>query len=183
MKTASPSGEKVRAYLAWIADPESVRDEDELARLRDDLASEGDPLLRLEIAAAIVRAENPDIDKLRADFVGVLKDYAAEKNYTAEVFLELGVPRDDLREAGLVLPRRAAEPTPKKRLTVDDVARLAPRKPFSIRQLHDHTGASKMTVRKAVKKMLDDGAIASVGPDPAFSGPGRAPMLYGFIVD
>ena len=53
-----------------------------------------------------------------------------------------------------------------------------PHEPFRIREVMEATGASLQTVRKAVRTLLEQGAVLDLGPDQSWDGRGRTPTLY-----
>jgi len=52
---------------------------------------------------------------------------------------------------------------------------------FSLQTIEAESGASPMTVRKALKELIGTGAARRLGPDPAWAKAGRAPVLYDLV--
>jgi hypothetical protein len=52
------------------------------------------------------------------------------------------------------------------------------KKPFTVKQLQESSGASPAVVRKVVQDELAEGRLTEAGKDPDHRGPGRAPVLY-----
>ncbi len=180
-RTEAEDEQHVRRYLQWLANPDSARDSAEIERLQLEFDAEPDPIERLRIAAQLVRLESPDVDELRSAFVAAARPWAERYDVPLEAFRRVGVPDRDLRDAGLIgsrSGRHGHRSLPKKRHTIDDVTRHLPTEAFSIKSLQEHSGASTMTVRKSIRRLLDAGTIEELGPDPDYAGPGRAPMLY-----
>jgi hypothetical protein len=49
---------------------------------------------------------------------------------------------------------------------------------FTSRRLEELSGASALTVRKALDRLLASGQLVEMDPDPGYHGPGRAPRRY-----
>lgn len=173
----------VRTYLTYLQDPSSFRDLDEVNRLTGAAEAASDPLEKLKLLSAAQRADEVDGSAYEAGFVAHAKEWAERERVTAEAFKALGVPTDVLAAAGLVR-RRAAKPTTPGRRTrsqgvsVAHVIEAIPSEPFRIRDVMEATGASLQTVRKAVRTLLEQGAVLDLGPDQDWDGRGRTPTLY-----
>jgi len=78
--------------------------------------------------------------------------------------------------------RRTAEKTTtgatRGRVTQADIRSMLPDEPFTMKSLAELTGASLLTVRKAVESLQDKNIVKAVGQDPDYKGVGRSPMRY-----
>ena len=173
----------VRTYLTYLQDPSSLRDVDEVNRLKGEAEAASDPLEKLKLLSAAQRADEVDGSAYEAGFVAHAKEWAEREQVTVEAFKALGVPTDVLGAAGLIR-RRAAKPTTPPRRTrtpgipVEQVIEAIPFEAFRIRDLMEATGASLQTVRKAVRGLLEEGQLLDLGPDQNWDGRGRTPTLY-----
>lgn len=172
--------ERVRLYLSFLSDPASLVDAAQVTTLQQQFNSTSDIMQRLKLAEELEQAENPSIDNIRGGFVDCAKSVAEANGLSAAAFIRLGVPESDLRQAGFKFDSAAQSETttPKRRLTVDQVIALIPADSFSARSLQMRSGASPMTVRKTIERLLESGDICSLGPDPEHSARGRAPELF-----
>jgi response regulator of citrate/malate metabolism len=55
---------------------------------------------------------------------------------------------------------------------------MLPDEPFTMKGLSELTGASLLTVRKAVESLQDKNIVRACGQDPDYKGVGRSPMRY-----
>ena len=182
--------EAVRRYLTWIEDPSSLRDESQIAELRAKIEAAADPIEKIHLASDLHRAQQVDGTELRQRFVAVARRWATANGIVPEAFLELGVPAEDLRHAGLDVPvpaRRRAEvstvgPSAPRasRTNIEDIRAGARsfEEPFTIADLRDRVGGSPATVRKALESMVTAGEVESLGAAEGWGGPGRPPHRY-----
>lgn len=168
----------VRSYLAVLRDPSSLRDEDALAKLREQLEGTDDDLERLRLRQQILDMEHPSIDRYEDEFVMHAKEWAEEHGVTPKAFEAEGVPGGVLRRAGMAPSAQRRRKGTRTRVTVDEVRSLIPRGSFTIRRLQEISGASPAVVRKVVTEELESGRLKELGTDPDHTGPGRAPVLY-----
>jgi hypothetical protein len=117
LKEGRERGRIVRTYLKAIEQTkprrgrprtiESIdRDIDDVDR---KIHSESDPLRKLELDEKKIKlrgdrdrlANPPDLGAIEAEFVRVAKAYGESKDISAEAWLELGVPKDVLKAAGI----------------------------------------------------------------------------------
>jgi predicted ArsR family transcriptional regulator len=63
-------------------------------------------------------------------------------------------------------------------VSVDKVKACVPSGPFTAKALEEASGATGATARKAIAELVAAGSVESLGPDPEYSGRGRAPTLY-----
>lgn len=191
---AAEGEDAVRRYLTWISDPSSLRDETLIAELERKIDAADDPIEKIHLASDLHRARQVDGTSLRREFVSVARAWAEAQGIVPEAFLELGVPAEDLRRAGLdvrVAPTRRAEvgtvdrpgrptATRARRTSVEDI-RAGARSfdgPFTIADLRDRVGGSPATVRKALDAMVDAGEVENLGAADDWPGPGRPPHRY-----
>ena len=81
-----------------------------IEKIDADLATEKDPLRKLDLVQSKIKKqkdleelESPiDMVALENEFVGVAKDYNDSKELSPEAWIELGVPREVLRRAGIL---------------------------------------------------------------------------------
>ena len=171
----------VADYLQFLADPTSMRNDEEIAGLAAERDGASDPISRLRAIEAIKRAEADDGSKYVSAFVQHAREWAAAEGISAESFVEIGVPISVLREAGFVVAttgRSAGSSTTRKRVTVSEIRASVGSEPFTVKSLQDASGASTASVRKAIKEMIDDGSAVEISLDPAYTGRGRAPNRY-----
>lgn len=169
--------EKVRLYLNWLSEPKSLINQTEVDRLQNEFDQSDDVMEKLKIAADLERAENPSAEAVRQGFMECALELSTAQNLTAAAFMRLGVPEADLGRAGFALDS-SGEREVRKRLTLAEVIELVPNGPFSAKVLQDKSGASPMTVRRAIEKMVSEGHLVSIGTDPDYVSRGRAPLLY-----
>jgi hypothetical protein len=118
LKEGRMRGQIVRRYLKAIEStkprrgrpvtPEGLRKG--IEKIDADLATEKDPLRKLDLVQSKIKKqkdleefESPiDMVALENEFVRVAKDYNDSKELSPEAWLELGVPRDVLRRAGIL---------------------------------------------------------------------------------
>jgi len=118
LKEGRERGQIVRHYLQAIESakprrgrpvtPEGLRKS--IEKIDADLATEKDPLRKLDLVQSKIRKqkdleelESPiDLVALETEFVRVAKDYNDSKVLSPEAWLELGVPREVLRRAGIL---------------------------------------------------------------------------------
>lgn len=177
----------VRDYLRHRADPTSVAAD--TGDLDARIAAEEDPLERVKLRAE--RARLQDVGPtLEAAFIAHAGAWAREHDVEAEAFLEEGVERRVLVEAGLLsgarrrrasgAPRSAAAGTraPRVASTViaDHVRGLRQGTELTTATVANDAGGSPATVRKVLDQLLADGVIVESGKD--HSGSGRPRALY-----
>lgn len=176
----------VRNYLLSLKDPSKLKDEEQIASLREKLDTTGDELERLQIRQQLLDLESPPTERYEDDFVTHAKAWAEEHGISDSAFLAEGVPAQVLRRAGFRNVRggrgRSAAPargrTRRKRVSADEVRAAIPKGTFTIQQLQDACGASPAVVRRIVQEEVAAGRVKEDGKDPDHRGPGRAPVLY-----
>jgi hypothetical protein len=118
LKEGRERGQIVRHYLQAIEStkprrgrpitPEGLRKS--IEKIDADLAAEKDPLRKLDLVQSKIKKqkdleelESPiDLVALEAEFIRVAKSYNDSKELSPEAWLELGVPREVLRRAGIL---------------------------------------------------------------------------------
>jgi len=118
LKVGRERGQIVRRYLKAIESakprrgrpvtPEGLRKS--IEKIDTDLATEKDPLRKLDLVQSKIKKqkdleefESPiDMVALENEFIRVAKDYNDSKELSPEAWLELGVPREVLRRAGIL---------------------------------------------------------------------------------
>jgi hypothetical protein len=181
---ATDPEDAVRTYLRWRQDPTTV--EPDTADLDARIAAEEDPLERVKLRSERARAADvgPTVE---AGFVAHAAEWARTHEVTAEAFLEEGVERRLLVEAGLLsgaprTPRSRREDgaPPAKRTGRADIERyvrgLRSGTTFTTATIATDVGGSAGTIRKVLDALLADGTISEAGKDN--SGPGRPRSLY-----
>lgn len=175
----------VRNYLLALNDPSTLIDSDRITKLEKAVEAEQDPVERLKLQAKLHQASAPDLSNIENEFVSVVQRWAGEHGITADMLASEGVPRDVLKQAGMASGRsgrkKMATSKPRKpRVSRDDVKAHVKksRGKFTLVEIAHATNASAATVRKVVNDMVDEGAIANLGPDESYEGPGRAPLVY-----
>jgi hypothetical protein len=182
MPNTSPATaeDAIRRYLLSIENPDSLRDDEEIARLRVEAESATDPLERLRVFAALDRAENPDTASLEAGFITHAATYAAQHNIPASAFASLGVPQATLAAAKLAPGRRQAPKTRTRRprTSSDTVASSLPAKPFTAADLAELSGATLATARKVIADLTSAGLVETAEAPESWEGRGRVPTFY-----
>jgi hypothetical protein len=190
---AAAAEQVVRTYLAALRDPDSLRDDDAIATVEQQLADTDDPIERLRLHEQLAGLTSPSLDSVEEDFIAHAKAWADESGITDKAFTAEGVDAEVLRKAGFDVAggrRRGGRPSgsAKKqqrrrqssgtRVTTEQVIAAMPKKAFTVKQLQEASGASLAVVRKAIAQQVDAGKLTDAGKDMGYSGPGRAPTLY-----
>jgi len=177
----------VRRYLQFLKDPASFVDHGRLEALRAQAAATDDVIEQVKVLSEAHRCEHPDGDELRAGFVGAARAFAAANGIEPEAFVQIGVDRSVLVEAGLLATpaaKRRGDPAsdaPKARQgRVDDVSKhvVSRTGSFTLADIAEAVPGSPMTIRKAVSALVESGAVLRLGPKPDWHGQGRAPIVY-----
>lgn len=185
MTSTTTADVAVRDYLLFVEDPARLVDHNAVEKFEARMASATDPLERLIAIADHERAIHPDEDSYRAAFIAHAKKWAADHNVTAVAFEKMGVSPEVLSQAGLAPIRRGAlgPGVAKERSGSVSVIQVKSavqqvRGTFHLSEIAIAAGGSPMTIRKAVSELIDEGRVRRIGPDPQWSGKGRAPILY-----
>jgi hypothetical protein len=189
-RTTTPSlgpEDHVRLYLQYLTDPDSLRDEAAIAKAETAVERAKDPIAKVKALVALERAQALDPDVFRHGFIVNVKAWVEDEDITVSALQQVGVPDEDLVEAGLLTAApvrrargRAAEPvrTRAARLSLDEVAAHLPNGEFRLAELADAIGREPATTRNYLNKLIEQGIVAEVGDDPNHSGKGKAPKLY-----
>jgi hypothetical protein len=118
LKVGRERGQIVRRYLKAIESAKPRRGRPitaeglrkSIEKIDADLATEKDPLRKLDLVQSKIKKqkdleefESPiDMVALENEFIRVAKDYNDSKELSPEAWLELGVPREVLRRAGIL---------------------------------------------------------------------------------
>jgi hypothetical protein len=190
---AAAAEQVVRTYLAALRNPDSLRDDDSITKVEQQLADADDPIERLHLHEQLAGLHTPSLGSIEEDFIAHAKAWADEAGITDKAFTAEGVDADVLRKAGFSVAgggrrggRRSggSAKTPQrrqssgKRVTTEQVVAAMPKKAFTVKQLQEASGASMAVVRKAIAQQIDAGTLSDAGKDTGYSGPGRSPTLY-----
>ncbi|MCU1345924.1 MAG: hypothetical protein JWL70_2190 [Acidimicrobiia bacterium] len=176
----------VRQYLAWLSNPDLLRDESRIAELRAKADAETDPIAKLRIYTELDRASVVDAEGVKLAFIHQAKTWADANDVTAGAFRLLGVEEVMLAAAGLVAGgrKRGRAPETSGRRAANVSATVIKERvasidgPFTLSDLMNDIGGSPATVRKAVEEMIADGSVVKLGPVANHASRGRAPIQY-----
>lgn len=177
----------VRQYLLFVDDPNQLVDTSRLEELTAAVEASTDPIDRLKALAQLEKAQQPTEAVFKEAFVRAAKAWAEANAIPASAFLSMGVDPAVLQAAG-ILPaerrtsrgrgRSAGAPpriTTSKQIKQSILERTGQ---FTLADIASSVGGSPMTIRKAVGELVDTGSLERLGPDPAWSNQGRAPILF-----
>jgi hypothetical protein len=155
-------------------------------RLQGKVDKANDPVDRLKALAALDKAQSTDDSAYRADFVRYAMQWADEERVPATAFRELGVPNDVLIEAGLdrrpkgrrgakagTAPRQRRPPV---KSAVLEEALLAMGEPFTVKDIAEREGASPMTVKTVLDRLIAQEKV--IGAGERHGARGRAAKLW-----
>ena len=176
----------VRDYLTSLKNPSALRDEDQLAKLRQKLEESDDELERLQLRQRIIELENPSTNGYEDNFVTHAKAWADKAGVSERAFLDEGVSPKVLRKAGFrnvgasksTGSRSTSSRSTRTRVSADEVRAAIPKGKFTIKDVQDASGASPAVVRRVVGEQVAAGNVKEAGPDPEYRGRGRAPTQY-----
>jgi hypothetical protein len=180
----------VRLYLQYLEDPDSLRDEAAIVKAESAVDKAKDPIAKVKALTALERAQAVDPDIYRHGFVTNVKAWIESSGVSVNALLQVGVPEEDLVEAGVltaepVRRRSAAKVSAGRgtrsraaRLALDEVAARVPKKEFRLAELAAAIDREPATTRNYLNKLIEQGIVAEVGDDPNHSGKGKAPKLY-----
>ncbi len=151
----------VRAWLMYVDDPDSLRDDAALPALEAAVGAATDPLDRLKAMSALRAARSVDPEPHRKRFVRHARSWAQANGVAPEDFLEMGVSPGELADAGFEVDR---PDRPKRDVTTPPVRKRAPRvdavameqtvlsrtDPFTLGMIREECGGAEATVRKVV---------------------------------
>jgi hypothetical protein len=184
----SEADDAVRNYLVFLQDPQRLIDQVEVARLEAAAEAATDPLEKLQTINRLHQVRAGDPDSYRQAFCAHAKNWAEANDIRPASFLEVGVDEATLRAAGLAIRGPRSRPAARRgrpggqrgQVRVGDVKAAAREqsREFTLADLVAASGASPMTIRKAVDELTVAGEVERLGPTPNWSQPGRAPILY-----
>jgi len=135
--------------------------------------------------AALNRARVPDLCSYEDGFVRHAKAWARSNDIPPSIFSELGVPEAMLRSAGLSGKRTRSGGTRvherSRSITAKDISGAILRQMpevFTLADVASEIGGSPMTIRKAIDELVQSGKVKKLGPTPAWTGRGRAPLQF-----
>lgn len=188
MTSAPDPDTAVRNYLLFLEDPSQLIDKDEVARLEAASKSTSDPLERLKNVNRLHQIREGGGDSYREAFCTHAKGWAEANDIQPASFLAMGVDESTLRAAGFSVrstgaqqtSRRSRQPQRHGQVRVEAVKDAVARQSgqFTLADLAAASGASPMTIRKAVDQMISAGEVERLGPTPNWSHPGRAPIQF-----
>lgn len=185
--TSTPEAESaVRNYLLFLEDPSKLIDQDEVARLEAAAEKTTDPLEKLRTINQLKQMTEGDRDSYRQAFCAHAKTWAEANGIHPSSFLTMGVDPATLRAAGFSIRGGSASGGRRRhssgrgQVRVEQVKEAAARQTgiFTLADLAASSGASPMTIRKAVDELVKAGEIERLGPTPNWSQPGRAPIQF-----
>lgn len=168
----------------FLTDPAQLVDDAAVADLELALERTTDPIERLKTLAQLDRLRHPAEAPYKQAFIEHAKAWAETHDVPPPAFAQMGVPPHVLDEAGLALTGSIGSPDRPavfgRAVQAEHVAAVALRQrgAFTQYQLRAATGASPMTIRKALTQLIAAGKLHVIGPDPDWTKPGRAPTLY-----
>jgi hypothetical protein len=197
-----PKEQAVRRYLAFLANPNSVTDDEQvaaqLAKLEKQYEKSVDPIAKLRLRSSIERVKQPDTTQLEADFVEHAFEWASANNIVPSAFLSMGVDPELLHRAGLKSDevdqaRRAAKlrskrsgagrgkkPTRRNRppVRLDEIYPTIRKqtKQYTIADIHEIAGGSIGSARTAILSLVAIGEVRAIGTKPGARG--KAPVVY-----
>lgn len=178
--------DSIRDYLTYLADPTSMVDKDEIARLEKAVQNAPSPIDKLRAIAGLDRARNVDGSTFRQGFVENAYEWGQDNDVPASVFRQMGVPEDALRDAGFdvgakrVVKSRATRGIRARSVSTAEIESwvLDRREPFTIADVSNQCGGSSVTVRKVLDDLIASGKVANLGQAPDWHQRGRVPNLY-----
>jgi hypothetical protein len=177
----------VRLYLQYLDDPDSLRDDAAIVKAQSAVDRAKDPIAKVKALTALERAQAVDPEIYRYGFITNVKAWIESSDVSVSALLQIGVPEEDLVEAGVL----SAEPVRRRsgrkaaatrsraaRLALEEVAAHVPKKEFRLAELAASIDREPATTRNYLNKLIEQGIVAEVGDDPNHSGKGKAPKLY-----
>lgn len=178
----------VRNYLTVLKDPESLRDDERVAEIENQLATTADAIERVMLQQQLRDAQRPTTEHYDEAFVTHAKAWADAHGISVAAFLAEGVPPAVLRRAGFSVSgasagRRGDRRTRKSatghaRVSAEQVRAALPAGAFTAKDVQDATGASPAVVRRVIQEEVERGNVVDAGTDPDHQGPGRSPKIY-----
>lgn len=177
--------ESIREYLNSLGSTGKPQiDREAIKHLKAQIKDASDPIEKAKLYEALISEEQghqPDTSGLRAVFLAEGLKWAESEGLSGEALARVGVPTDDLKEAGFnVSTKPKAAKVSRPRLSLDDVAKAAKKLPatWSTKNLQEALGTTPATAKKHVTALMEAGQVVEAGKDKSHSGKGRAAMLY-----
>jgi hypothetical protein len=159
--TAADADDIVRRYLHALVDPRALIDTKRMQAIEDALASpDTDNMKRLDLLLERRRLQQGDIGELEAAFIRAAPRYLQQRGVepveARDDLLAVGVPEGVVERVSLghVRPYTGGVPLDHVIKTI-----MNTKDTMTVPGLMDATGASRGTVTKAVKGMLEDGVL------------------------
>lgn len=176
---SSDTEQIVRKYLAFLSDPSSAIDQDEMSRLDAALNAAVDPIDRLRIETereAVLSAG----DSYENEFIAVAREFARAENLTVRAFKQAGVPTEVLVSAKLIpgskpTKRRVPNGTDSADVREHMAGRVGK---WTAGDIAHSTGAPTYQVQNVIAAMRGDGIIERAGYRAHASGAGRPMTLH-----
>ena len=200
MSTDDAAEQAIRRYLLWLNDPGSIVDLTAIDDAEREAKQTTDVIDKLKALSRVEHLRLGDSAAVKRAFLDHAKTWGEEHDISAASWIRLGVPPEVLREAGIT-GNRAGRPSASRpaaqRATPSATSTRTGRSsagsvtigqivahvqtmtgPFVLTDIADQVGGSPMTLRKAIEQMVQAAKVERLGPDPQFSGRGRAPIRY-----
>ena len=190
----------IRRYLLWLNDPGSIVDLTAIDDAERVAKQTTDVIEKLKALSRVEHLRLGDSAAVKRAFLEHAKIWSDQHEIGAASWIRLGVPPEVLREAGIT-GNRAGRPhasRPAAKRATSSATSTGTRRPkagsvtiaqivahvqtmtgpFVLTDIADQVGGSPMTLRKAIEQMVESAKVERLGPDPQFSGRGRAPIRY-----
>jgi hypothetical protein len=180
--TASPES-AVRDYLTFLSDPDSLIDAKEVSRLEGEVAAAKDPIDRLLAMGKLHQAKASDAGTYEKVFISEGKAWADAEGIPASAFEQMGVSRDVLQAAGIIVvggrgrgrvrtPMKPPTALRRQAIKSNDLEAgiLTLTEPFSVKDVSDKIGGSAITVKAAIDRLEAQGKITPAGGRAAARG-------------
>ena len=182
----------VRNYLTFLSDPDSLVDKASVGMLEAEVAKAKDPVDKLLAISRLLRAQSADPDTFVRGFIENAREWSEAEGVPASAFEQMGVPRDVLAQAGLVVGggrarggrTRAPSASPRRaRVRPEQLEEgiLSLDEPFSIKDVSEKVGGSPLTIKAAVERLEAQNKIVPAGERSG--GRGRASKVWTVAVE
>lgn len=182
VSTAAESA--VRDYLTALKDPNSLRDEQRISQLENELSESDDHISRVMLRQQLLDARDPGAHAYEEAFATHARAWADSNGISAAAFLAEGVPASVLRRAGFSVSDgghgrgQGRKQGTRPGVSAEQVRAALPTGEFTAKQVQQATGASAGVVRRVLQQEVEAGTVVTAGTDPQHQGPGRAPTRY-----
>lgn len=179
MPSRSRPGERhISAYLRYLQDPTSARDEEAVRRAEAAVENAEDPIAKVYALSELERVKAVDGAALEAAFIEHVETWAEATGATHSALLSVGVPPQVLLKAGIDVPAVSVRRR-RPNVGLDELyASLDPGKPFSASDLAAAWDRPVEAMHKWLRRLAEEDLIVLVGPDPDHKGRGRGRILY-----